>query len=97
MLTRVKVTTCLMIGLAVAVACLVLLLSAVGLRERCRAEAFLQDVQELRLGQATFDDAEMLARRYGGRPWNVTPQTMTCRPEECYLQFEFLNHTKPWR
>lgn len=60
-----------------------------GIRQKDRAEAFLSDITRLKLGEASFADAEELARRYNGRPWNALPQTANCTAQECYLSFDF--------
>jgi len=62
-----------------------------GSRERGRAEAFLADLAKLKLGEATFEDAQRLAARYGGQPWRAISQPATCTARECYLNFDFAN------
>jgi hypothetical protein len=69
--------------------CAVLLVLGAG--QRTRAEAFLNDVTRFKLGEATFADAERLAGRYGGKPWNALPQGTPCTAEDCYLSFDFAN------
>jgi hypothetical protein len=66
-------------------------LSLLGLRQRARAEAFLIDVTKLKLGVATFAEAERLSDRYGGKPWSALPQGTRCTADECYLYFSFPN------
>jgi hypothetical protein len=68
-----------------------LVLLTIGQRERRRAEAFLNDMTKLKIGETTFAGAEQLASRYGGTPWAALPQTTKCSTEECYFYFEFAN------
>lgn len=63
--------------------------SAPPLRLQSRAESSLTDLKNLEPGVATFVDAERLAARYGGRPWQALPQHTTCTPNDCYLYFAF--------
>jgi len=64
---------------------------SIGLRQQHRARKFLRDVTKLKLGAATFADAERLADRYGGEPWNAIPSLAMCTSSQCYLIFKFPN------
>ncbi len=76
---------CLSIVVAVAT------LYGVTLRERRHANELLQNVVNLRLGLATFEDAQHLAEAYGGRPWGITPDQAVCSAQKCDLVFRFEN------
>jgi hypothetical protein len=66
-------------------------LYSIGLRQQHRARRFLGDVTKRKLGAATFADAERLAGRYGGEPWNAIPSLAKCTSSQCYLIFKFPN------
>ncbi len=63
----------------------------VAIRERDRARAFLQDVASLPLGTATFADAQQLAKKYDGKPWNGPSREPTCTVHDCAIRFIFEN------
>src|SRR5437588_6027467 len=59
--------------------------------KRHRAYACLNEVVSLRLGTATFSDAQRLAGKFGGSPWGVNSESVTCSSRECRLKFVFYN------
>jgi hypothetical protein len=61
------------------------------LSESTRAQAFLADVTKLEVGKSTFEEAKILARKYGGIPWWVSDNSMQCTYERCEFQFIFEN------
>ena len=56
-----------------------------------RARAFLSDIRKLEVGKSTFEDARMLAQRYGGIPWWVSCDSMRCTSQRCQFRFVFEN------
>jgi len=65
-----------------------------GIRQRERARAFLKDLASLQLGTSTFSDAQQLARKYGGKPYNGPAREPTCSVDDCDLSFLFENALK---
>lgn len=61
------------------------------LRERSRAEACLRDIIQLRLGTATFADAQRIASEFGGSAWDGPSRRPDCSPQRCRLIFIFRN------
>jgi len=61
------------------------------LREKNRAEAFLQNFMELVPGKSSFSDAQELARIYRGLPWYVAANDMRCTFQRCNFRFAFEN------
>jgi hypothetical protein len=60
-------------------------------RQRDRAEEFLQEVTKLEVGKSTFLEAQLLTRKYGGIPWYTTSEDMRCTFQWCELRFVFEN------
>ncbi len=63
--------------------------NASGLNVQSRAQKFLAVLITLKPGNATYADAQRLARQYDGRPWTALAQYKTCTPAQCYIRFEF--------
>lgn len=61
------------------------------LPQQSRAQAFLQVVTKLKVGKSTYNEAELIATRYGGMPWWSSDGTMRCTREECVFRFVFEN------
>lgn len=59
--------------------------------QRSKAYECLREIASLRLGTATFSDAQQLARRYGGQPWSGTARQPECSVQDCNLRFVFEN------
>lgn len=57
--------------------------------KRRQAYALLNEVVSLRLGAATFSDAQRLAQQYGGLPWG--PDSEACSSRKCHIKFVFYN------
>jgi len=57
--------------------------------KRHRASALLNEVVCLRLGAATFSDAQRLAEQFGGSPGG--PDSEVCSSRKCHLKFVFYN------
>jgi hypothetical protein len=66
-----------------------LLLTAIHQRELARA--FLEDVNSLQLGRASLANAQQLAAKYGGKPWNGPSREPTCSYRDCVIRFVFKN------
>jgi len=62
---------------------------SVGAYNRHRAYDLLNEVVSLRLGAATFSDAQRLAKKYGGWPWGADSEV--CSSRKCRLKFVFYN------
>jgi len=60
-------------------------------RKRTRAESLLRSIARLNLGAATFADAQNLAQKYGGEPWNGPSREASCSSQNCGLRFAFDN------
>src|ERR1700690_927336 len=58
---------------------------------RSRAQALMRDIARLHLGTSTFAAAQLLAKNYGGEPWNGPSRAATCSSEECSFRFVFDN------
>jgi len=63
------------------------------LSQSTRARSFLSDIMKLEVGKSTFEDARMLAQRYGGIPWWISSDSTQCTYQRC--QFRFLFENKP--
>ncbi len=61
------------------------------LSQSTRARSFLSDIMKLEVGKSTFEDARMLAQRYGGVPWWVSCDSMRCTYQRCQFRFVFEN------
>ena len=74
-------------------ACLLTLatLYGIALSQRTRARTFLYDFSSLKLGESTFADAQRLARDYGGVPWDVSTENVSCTFQKCAFAFKFEN------
>lgn len=48
----------------------------------------MRDLEVLRVGQSSFEEAERVAARYGGRPFDPFPP---CTPERCEIVFSIEN------
>lgn len=59
--------------------------------KRTRAESLLRSIARLKLGTATFVDAQGLVEKYGGRPWNGPLRPAICSSQNCSLRFVFDN------
>ncbi len=59
--------------------------------KRTRAESLLRSIARLNLGAATFADAQNLAQKYGGEPWNGPSRETSCSSQNCGLRFAFDN------
>jgi len=59
--------------------------------KRTRAESLLRSIAQLKLGTATFADAQNLAEKYGGKPWNGPSREASCSSRDCNLRFAFDN------
>lgn len=59
--------------------------------KRARAESLLRSITQLKLGAATFADAQNLAEKYGGQPWNGPLRPASCSSQNCSLSFVFDN------
>jgi hypothetical protein len=59
--------------------------------KRSRAESLLRSIVRLQLGSSTFTDAQRLAEKYGGEPWNGPLRKAICSPQHCTLRFVFRN------
>jgi len=59
--------------------------------QRDRAQVFLQEIVSLQVGVSTFSDAQRLAQKYGGKPWNGPSQKPICSDKDCNLRFVFEN------
>jgi len=60
-------------------------------RKRTRAESLLRSIAQLKLGTATFADAQNLAEKYGGKPWNGPSREASCSSQDCNVRFAFDN------
>ena len=78
------------IATLLAALCFLVALAVLGLRQRARAEGFLDAITKLNLGISTFAEAERIADVYGGRS-AVGTETTQCTSGECYLHFYFPN------
>lgn len=63
----------------------------IALSHRDRARAFLHSFSSLSLGASTFADAQRLARDYGGIPWDVSTENVSCTFQKCAFAFKFEN------
>lgn len=61
------------------------------LRNRNRAQRFLQQFVSLQLGESTFSDGQQLAQTYQGKPWSPPSVDAECSPRDCNLRFVFEN------
>ena len=71
----------------------------IAIHQRDRAQAFLRDLTNLRLGDSTFTDAQRLAEEYKGKPWGISSQDTTCSAQHCNFKFSFDNRPLsylPW-
>lgn len=78
---------------SVVIVCFLVLSSVwiLTLRERNRAEQFLQDVLKLNPGKSSFVEAQQLAIKYNGIPWYTATNDMNCTFQRCNFRFEFTN------
>jgi hypothetical protein len=60
-------------------------------RQRTVAEAFLRDAIILVPGKSSFEEAQQLARKYGGIPWYTGSNDMRCTFQRCTFRFLFEN------
>jgi hypothetical protein len=61
------------------------------LRQKSRAEQFLQQLTNLELGKSTFAEAQQIALKYRGFPWYADSGDMRCTFQRCELRFIFQN------
>jgi hypothetical protein len=61
------------------------------LSQSTRARAFLSDMMKLEVGKSTFEDARLVAQRYGGIPWWINYDSMQCTYQRCQFRFVFEN------
>lgn len=80
-----------LIGLLATCILTIGILYGIAARHRSRAEAFLRDFAELKLGESTFADAQRLAEKYQGIPWYITASDMRCTFQSCAVAFQFDN------
>lgn len=81
-----------LLALMVVVFATIGILYARTIPHRSRAEAFLREFVQLTPGQSTFEQAQHVAREYGGIPWYVDNcGNMTCTFQKCVLAFQFDN------
>lgn len=66
-------------------------LYGVSIYQRHRAKSFLNELVSLRLGVSSFSDAQRLAQKYGGQPWDVPLRAPVCSAQYCSLRFVFEN------
>ena len=77
---------------------LVLCVLAIGLfigrafHERDRAAEFLRTFSGLRLDESGFAEVEVLAKSYGGKPWSINSENVSCSPQSCVFRFVFQNN-----
>lgn len=75
-----------------------IILYGLSIYQRHRAQSFLQELASLQLGVSSFSDAQLLAQKYGGQPWDVPLRAPVCSAQSCFLRFVFenkiLNHTQ---
>ena len=67
------------------------ILYGISIHQRHRAQSFLEELASLQLGVSSFADAQRLAQKYGGQPWDVPSRTPACSAEHCSLRFVFEN------
>ena len=82
------------VGVAsLAIACLfaVSILWSLTVRQKIRAEAFVEDLIKLVPGNSSFAQAQQLAQKYGGIPWYTAPNDMRCTFQRCTFRFLFEN------
>lgn len=56
-----------------------LIFYGVSIYQRHRARSFLEELASLRLGVSSFSDAERLAQKYGGQPWDFLCVSLCAR------------------
>jgi hypothetical protein len=78
-------------GLLVASLVVLGILYGLTVPHRTRARAFLRDLRALKVGESTLDQAQHLARQYGGISWYVDGDDMRCTFQRCDLAFQFDN------
>lgn len=61
------------------------------IHQRNRAQSFLREFASLQLGVSSFSDAQRLAQKYGGQPWDAPLRTAECTPQKCSFRFVFEN------
>jgi hypothetical protein len=88
---RVKTVIGVLLGILVACFVLIGVLYGLALRHRERAREYLREFTALRLGESTFADAQLLARKHQGIPWYVAEGDMRCTFQKCSFVFKFEN------
>jgi hypothetical protein len=80
------------VSAAILIGCIIFAVMYVRtLSQSTRARAFLSDMMKLEVGKSTFEDARILAQRYGGIPWWTNYDSMQCMYQRCRFRFVFEN------
>ncbi len=67
------------------------LLWALTVRQRSRAESFLEDFRKVLPGKSSFAEAQAVAQRHGGIPSYTTSDDVRCTSQKCTFRFLFEN------
>jgi hypothetical protein len=68
-----------------------LIFYGVSICQRHRAQSFLEELASLKLGISSFSDAQRLAQKYGGQPWDVPLRAPVYSAQYCSFRFVFEN------
>lgn len=66
-----------------------LIFYGVSIYQRHRARPLLEELASLRLGVSSFSDAQRLAQKYGGQPWDLPLRVPVCSTQYCSFRFVF--------